>query len=255
MESMACNWKEEGPTWIILYSLSPPIEYEIKREEDRVRKVFQDPTGAHLLVAMKSKECYYVGQASKKAQPRLLPKVKGQVIESVAWNKMEMKEPGGGTGAILLGTSQGSIYETDILFEDSLLKQRKGYFAEVSKSCYCLCCMVIHDLCSYSSISCMMLQSTAPTPSLACTLNPSPTPAQSATSWSPHQKGIHRWVWHDSTFFFSISYIGSTNSLVLLTVGTPLSLEISSCNIRASKVVAVCCVQYIPLLRYVALSH
>lgn len=87
--------------------LRPLTEYEIKREDDRVRKVFQDPTGAHLLVVMKSKECYYIGQASKRAQPRLLPKVKGQVIESVAWNKMEMKEPGGGTGAILLGTQQG----------------------------------------------------------------------------------------------------------------------------------------------------
>ena len=84
-----------------------PTEHEIKREDDRVRKVFQDPTGAHLLICMKSRECYYIGQASKRPQPRLLPRVKGQVIESVAWNKYEMKESGGGTGAILLGTAQG----------------------------------------------------------------------------------------------------------------------------------------------------
>lgn len=127
----------------------PFTEHEIKREDDRVRKVFQDPTGAHLLICMKSKECYYIGQASKRPQPRLLPKVKGQTIESVAWNKLEMKEQGGGTGAILLGTAQGrlwsssthnvttlcwlagSVFETDILFEDSILKQRKGYFIEV----------------------------------------------------------------------------------------------------------------------------
>lgn len=83
------------------------LEYEIKRDDDRVRKVFQDPTGVHLLVCMKSRECYYIGQASRKAQPRLLPKVKGQTIESVAWNKLDTKEPGGGTGAILLGTAQG----------------------------------------------------------------------------------------------------------------------------------------------------
>lgn len=101
-----------------------------------MRKVFQDPTGAHLLVCMKSRECYYIGQASKRPMPRLLPKVKNQVIESVAWNKMEMKEPGGGTGAILLGTAAGIIFETDILFEDSLLKQRKGYFQEVRRYDY-----------------------------------------------------------------------------------------------------------------------
>lgn len=83
------------------------LEHEIKREDDRVRKVFQDPTGAHLLISMKSKECYYIGQASRRPQPRLIPKVKGQVIESVAWNKLEMSEQNGGTGAILLGTTQG----------------------------------------------------------------------------------------------------------------------------------------------------
>ncbi len=69
--------------------------------------MFQDSTGSHLLVCMKSKDCYYIGQASRRHQARLLPKIKGQVIESVAWNKMEMKEPGGGTGAILLGTASG----------------------------------------------------------------------------------------------------------------------------------------------------
>ena len=88
----------------------PHLEYEIKRDDDRVQKVFQDPTGVHLLVCMKSRECYYIGKASRKPQPRLLPKVKGQVIESVAWNKLDMREPGGGTGAILLGTKNGSYH-------------------------------------------------------------------------------------------------------------------------------------------------
>lgn len=60
-----------------------------------------------MLVCMKSKECYYIGQASKRSQPRLLPKVKGQSIESVAWNKMETRDQNGGTGPILLGTAQG----------------------------------------------------------------------------------------------------------------------------------------------------
>ena len=60
---------------------------------------------------MTSRECYYIGQASKRSQPRLLPKVRGQVIESVAWNKLEMKESGTGTGAILLGTAHGKQAE------------------------------------------------------------------------------------------------------------------------------------------------
>lgn len=103
------------------------VAMEIKKEDDRVRKVFQDPTGAHVLICMKSRECFYIGQASKRAQPRLLPRVKGQVIESVAWNKVEPKEQGG-TGAILLGTAQGKINTlvalniTWLLFQDPSLR-------------------------------------------------------------------------------------------------------------------------------------
>ena len=42
---------------------------------------------------------------SNRTQPRLLPKVRGQLIESVAWNKVEQSDTG--TGPILLGTSNG----------------------------------------------------------------------------------------------------------------------------------------------------
>lgn len=32
----------------------------------------------------------------------------------------------------------GSIFETDILFEDSILKNKKGYFVEVSNYILCM---------------------------------------------------------------------------------------------------------------------
>ena len=68
--------------------------------------MFQDPTGQHLLVCMESKECYYIGsRLPKRSQPKPLTKVKGQLIESVAWNKVDQNEQS--TGAILLGTSTG----------------------------------------------------------------------------------------------------------------------------------------------------
>lgn len=83
------------------------VDFEIKREDDRIHKVFQDPTGQHLLISMAaSKECFYIGRASgKKGAPKSLPKVKGHLIESVAWNKLEGGD--NGTGPILLGTSTG----------------------------------------------------------------------------------------------------------------------------------------------------
>lgn len=118
--------------------------------------MFQDPTGQHLLVCMESKECYYIGsRLPKRSQPKPLQKVKGQLIESVAWNKVDQSEHS--TGAILLGTSTGetymeysknivhiacvclrtgSIFETDIVFEESILKPRRSYFTEVSSSPY-----------------------------------------------------------------------------------------------------------------------
>ena len=83
--------------------------YEIKREDDRIHKVFQDPSGHHVILTMSgSKECYYIGKSTgKKTAPRLLPKVKGHLIESVAWNKLESSD--NGTGPILLGTSTGEV--------------------------------------------------------------------------------------------------------------------------------------------------
>ncbi len=46
----------------------PPAAYEIKREDDRIHKLFQDPTGQHLLVCMQgSKDCYYLGRGGKRS--------------------------------------------------------------------------------------------------------------------------------------------------------------------------------------------
>ena len=49
----------------------------------------------------------YVGRSrpGKRAIPRLPPKVKGHLIESVAWNKVEQTDYA--TGPILLGTNNG----------------------------------------------------------------------------------------------------------------------------------------------------
>ena len=91
-------------------------------------KMFADPSGVHLLLAMRNGDNYYWASGWRKA--RLLPKLKGQVIESVAWNK-----EGQGSGSlptsakkraahahhalsttreILIGTHSGDIYEVVI---------------------------------------------------------------------------------------------------------------------------------------------
>ena len=55
---------------------------------------------------MESKESYYLTRGgAKRPQPRLLPKLRGHLIESIAWNKTEQTEQS--TGAILIGTNAG----------------------------------------------------------------------------------------------------------------------------------------------------
>lgn len=98
-----------------------------------------------------SKECYYIGRASgRKSALKPLPKVRGHLIESVGWNKLESTE--NSTGPILLGTSTGGcgqwawsivdciiiigyIFESEISFDDSLIK-RKTHFTEVYQLMY-----------------------------------------------------------------------------------------------------------------------
>ncbi len=80
---------------------------EIKRDDDaRIHKVFQDPKAQHLLVCMMSKETYYITRGGqKRPQPRLLSKLKGHLVDSVAWNLEEQTDQT--TGSILFGTSEG----------------------------------------------------------------------------------------------------------------------------------------------------
>ncbi|KAL5480111.1 hypothetical protein EMCRGX_G023733 [Ephydatia muelleri] len=86
---------------------------EIKKDSDKIRRVFQDPLGHHLIVSMDSKECHYLGKGDKRV---ILSssKLKGH-IESVAWNLLDETERT--TAPILLGTSNGIIAESEINLE------------------------------------------------------------------------------------------------------------------------------------------
>ena len=92
----------------ICYVFSTEIEIK-PREGERIHRIFQDPLAQHLIVCLESRDCMYVGRSrqGKRAIPRLLPKVKGHLIESVAWNKVEQTEFT--TGPILLGSNNGQF--------------------------------------------------------------------------------------------------------------------------------------------------
>ncbi|XP_038597125.1 vacuolar protein sorting-associated protein 18 homolog [Tachyglossus aculeatus] len=96
---------------IDLGKANEPNQLELgRKDEAKVHKMFLDPTGSHLLVALSSAEVLYVHRGGPKVRP--LARWKGHVVESVGWNKALGTESG--TGPILVGTVQGQIFEAEL---------------------------------------------------------------------------------------------------------------------------------------------
>ncbi|XP_043930132.1 vacuolar protein sorting-associated protein 18 homolog isoform X2 [Protopterus annectens] len=94
-----------------------PNEIELgRKDEAKVYKLFLDPTGSHLLIALNTNECLYLNRSTQKV--KTLSRWRGHLIESVGWNKSGTEN---NTGLILVGTSQGQIYESEIVFSDGSL--------------------------------------------------------------------------------------------------------------------------------------
>ncbi|XP_041365438.1 vacuolar protein sorting-associated protein 18 homolog isoform X2 [Gigantopelta aegis] len=109
-----------------------PDEVEIPQPGDgKVHKIFLDPTGRHLIISMNSNENHYLSRNSKKL--KLIPKLKGHLIDSVGWNWQNASETT--TSSILIGTSKGLIIETELtanednrFFQSSLDQYLKQLF-------------------------------------------------------------------------------------------------------------------------------
>ncbi|XP_041071100.1 vacuolar protein sorting-associated protein 18 homolog isoform X1 [Carcharodon carcharias] len=95
-----------------------PNQIEVGRKDDaRIHKLFLDPSGSHLLISLTSSECLYLNRNSQKV--RSLSRWKGHLIESVGWNKHLGSESN--TGPILVGTSQGQMYEAEVVVSEDRL--------------------------------------------------------------------------------------------------------------------------------------
>ncbi|EDO47847.1 predicted protein [Nematostella vectensis] len=89
-----------------------------KRLDDAIHRIFIDPTARHLIVCMKSQESYYLARNSKKPKP--MTKMRGHLISAVAWNKSKLTESS--TQTILLGTSSGLLFETELEPEEKFFQ-------------------------------------------------------------------------------------------------------------------------------------
>jgi vacuolar protein sorting-associated protein 18 len=94
------RWQHAAPT------LCDEIEIS-RRHQDVIHKVFVDPTGTHVLVALQGGETHYIHKSSTKA--RKLAKWSGAAVECVAFDRRRGSDST--TRSILVGTQSGDIYE------------------------------------------------------------------------------------------------------------------------------------------------
>ncbi|GAM27722.1 hypothetical protein SAMD00019534_108980, partial [Acytostelium subglobosum LB1] len=84
-------------------------EIEFARPNERIYKIFLDPSGLYLLISMESEEVYYIHQSWKKPKP-LGKRWNVGLIESIAWDDPIDGQP----QTILIGNNKGKIFETTV---------------------------------------------------------------------------------------------------------------------------------------------
>ncbi|KAF7719603.1 Vps18-like protein [Penicillium ucsense] len=91
-----------------------------------IQRMFLDPSASHLIITTTLGENYYLHTQSR--QPKALSRLKGVSIESVAWNP---SLPTASTREILLGATDGSVYETYIEPSTEFYRREEKYVTVV----------------------------------------------------------------------------------------------------------------------------
>ncbi|PYI10002.1 vacuolar protein sorting protein DigA [Aspergillus sclerotiicarbonarius CBS 121057] len=94
-----------------------------------IRRMFLDPSASHLIITTTLGENYYLHTQSR--QPKPLTRLKGVSIESVAWNP---SLPTASTREILLGTTDGQIWEAYIEPSTEFYRREERYAHAVYKA-------------------------------------------------------------------------------------------------------------------------
>ncbi|KAK9586806.1 tethering complex subunit [Aspergillus fumigatus] len=94
-----------------------------------IRRMFLDPTASHLIITTTLGENYYLHTQSR--HPKSLSRLKGVSIESVAWSP---SLPTASTREILLGATDGQIWETYIEPSTEFYRREEKYAHSVYKA-------------------------------------------------------------------------------------------------------------------------
>lgn len=108
---------------------SPDIDLPKRPSETGViRRMFLDPTASHLIVCTSLGENYYLHSQSR--TPRPLARLRGVSLESIAWNPAL---PTASTREILLGASDGNIYEAYIETSTEFYRKEERFLRLLQK--------------------------------------------------------------------------------------------------------------------------
>ncbi|EXJ83905.1 hypothetical protein A1O1_07534 [Capronia coronata CBS 617.96] len=94
-----------------------------------IRRMFLDPSASHLIISTTLGENFYLHSQSK--QPKALSRLKGIIIESIAWNP---SQPTASTREILVGAIDGNVYEIYIEPSSEFYRREERYSAHVWKT-------------------------------------------------------------------------------------------------------------------------
>lgn len=93
-----------------------------------IRRMFLDPTASHLIICTALGENYYLHTQSR--QPRPLSRLRGVSIECIAWNP---SLPTASTREIIIGASDGNIYEGYIETSTEFYRKEDKYLKTLQK--------------------------------------------------------------------------------------------------------------------------
>jgi hypothetical protein len=91
-----------------------------------IKRLFLDPSASHLVVTTTLAENYYLHTQSR--TPKALSRLKGVVIESISWNP---SQPTASTREILVGASDGNVYEVYIEPSSEFYRREERYLKNV----------------------------------------------------------------------------------------------------------------------------
>nr|GME16291.1 vacuolar protein sorting-associated protein 18 homolog [Ipomoea batatas] len=118
--------------WVIRHDFGVGVSDDIdlsagRPGEQSIHKVFVDPGGSHCIATVVGNggaDTYYMH--AKWAKPRLLSKLKGLLVNAVAWNRQQITEAS--TKEVILGTQSGQLYEIYVDAKDKMEKHIKLLF-------------------------------------------------------------------------------------------------------------------------------